>query len=159
MGKDIKQMHAVFETYTGLTIDVLNPLPEMIDILDIAKALSNICRSGGHREFLSVAQHSCLVCDLAPLALKPVALLHDSAEAYLGDLISPLKYHMPGFRATETTLLSVILEKYNVDYTLYREIKIYDQKAFEMEKGIMGWFPHKAEVEFLHRFYKYVEGR
>jgi len=159
MGKDIKTMHAVFQTYTGLTIDVLNPANEMIDILDIAKALSNICRSGGHREFLSVAQHSCLVCDLAPLALKPVALLHDSAEAYLGDLISPLKYHMPGFRATETTLLSVILEKYNVDYTLYRDVKTYDTKAYDMEKNLLGWSPQKAEMEFLHRFYKYIEGR
>ena len=46
------------KTYTGVMFDPLNPESELIDILDIAHALSMLCRANGHfRNFYSVGQH------------------------------------------------------------------------------------------------------
>lgn len=92
------------QTYTGKAFDLLDPQPEQVDILDIAHALSNICRFTGHcRAFYSVAQHSCLVARIVvdlwrrehgydcPEEVALVALLHDAPEAYIGDVSTPLK--------------------------------------------------------------------
>jgi len=63
---------------------------EELDVYDIAHALSNICRFNGHcREFYSVAQHSVLVSYHCENKLE--GLMHDAPEAYLGDVIAPLK--------------------------------------------------------------------
>lgn len=86
-----------------LTTSVAN-----IDINDIAHALSRQCRYNGHTTgHLSVARHSIWVADRVrevlyrnprPLPLDQrlqlilTALLHDAAEAYLGDLVKPLKH-------------------------------------------------------------------
>lgn len=88
------------ETASGRFVDVLSPDPEAIDLDDIAHALSLTCRYGGHvKRFYSVAEHAILVHDLLRFgqderntALLLAALLHDAAEAYLGDVVAPLKY-------------------------------------------------------------------
>lgn len=59
---------------------------------DIVRSLSRICRfGGGLNEHYSVAQHSCMVADLVPSEYEAAALLHDAAEAYIGDIVRPLK--------------------------------------------------------------------
>ncbi|WIM06938.1 MAG: hypothetical protein OHM77_06640 [Candidatus Nitricoxidivorans perseverans] len=46
-------------TSTGKWFDVLKPDPALLDIRDIAAALSKLCRFGGHcTSFYSVAEHS-----------------------------------------------------------------------------------------------------
>jgi hypothetical protein len=79
----------------------LDPRADEVHIDDIAQALSNVCRFGGRcSEYYSVAQHSVWVAryverswpvlpHVALLAMH--ALLHDTAEAYLGDVVRPLK--------------------------------------------------------------------
>jgi uncharacterized protein len=87
--------HNFIQTYTGIAFDLEHPAAEMIDIRDISHALSMLCRFTGHvQSFYSVAQHSCIVAHevaAAHPALGLAALLHDAAEAYLGDWSSPLK--------------------------------------------------------------------
>lgn len=112
----------IFQSFTGKIIDLANPSPSMIDIEDIAQALSMTCRFGGHcRDFYSVSEHCVHAVELAlggfsgtyvnpsvaQVTLEyrrpPSAeillslLLHDASEAYVGDVISPLKHLLTGF--------------------------------------------------------------
>ncbi len=92
------------ETYTGKKISICNPDPSLIVWDDIVHALSMICRFGGHaRRFISVAEHSILVSHLVPKnrKLALLGLLHDAPEAYLGDVIRPLKAHLPDYKKLE----------------------------------------------------------
>lgn len=80
------------QTNSGQKVFPLDLAPEDISIGDIGHALGNICRFGGHcRHFYSVAQHSVLVSEYLPEGLALAGLLHDAAEAYLGDIMRPLK--------------------------------------------------------------------
>lgn len=105
-------------TYTGLFMDPLAPEPEQVRIEDIAHALSMISRANGHfPEVHTVAQH-CLECVAEakarnlPRQTQLFCLLHDGAEAYLGDFIQPVKARMEGYREAEDHLLDMIYRKF-----------------------------------------------
>lgn len=84
-------------TSRGRALDLLDPDPDAVCLIEIAGCLSKICRYTGHtRRFYSVAEHSYLMsqwveaeCGDRDLALA--ALLHDAAEAYMGDLTWPMQ--------------------------------------------------------------------
>jgi hypothetical protein len=87
------------DTASGVRVNFAEPAPEEIQLRDIAVALSNVCRFGGHsRRFYSVAQHALLVQELVRELGRPdlalAALHHDSHEAYICDLPSPLKRYL-----------------------------------------------------------------
>ena len=86
-------MSANIVTYTGRVFDLLNPKPEMVCIEDIAHSLAYQCRYNGHCKFFySVAQHCVLMAENKDLPGDPLQkLLHDAAEAYIGDLVRPWK--------------------------------------------------------------------
>lgn len=80
------------QSFSGKRVYPLDPRPDEIDIGDIAHALSNLCRFCGHpRFFYSVAHHSVLASLYAPAGSELPALLHDAAEAYMGDIARPWK--------------------------------------------------------------------
>jgi 5'-deoxynucleotidase YfbR-like HD superfamily hydrolase len=86
----------VIDTASGERLDLDNPRPEDIRIEDVAGGLSKVCRFGAQAlEYYSVAQHALLVQRLVVEAGHPglalVALHHDSHEAYLCDIPTPLK--------------------------------------------------------------------
>lgn len=85
------------QTFSGEQVWPLVP-EGTIRFIDIAHALSNICRFGGHtKSFYSVAQHSVYASHMVPPDHAKWALLHDAAEAYLGDAIRPLKNSLEVF--------------------------------------------------------------
>ncbi|MDP3133715.1 MAG: phosphohydrolase, partial [Burkholderiaceae bacterium] len=85
-------------TFKGNRFYPAEPRIDGIDIEDIAHGLAYQCRFNGQTSaFYSVAQHSLMVADLVPPALRRAALLHDAAEAYLGDMVKPLKALVPDF--------------------------------------------------------------
>jgi len=87
-------MKADIVTYTGKAFNIFKPDPKLICIEDIAHALSNICRYNGHtRNFYSVAEH-CVRASYLTVGKPLINLLHDSAEAYVGDMVSPHKRNM-----------------------------------------------------------------
>lgn len=84
------------ETHRGEYVSFDAPDPSTIHVDDIARGLSMTCRFGGHvHRFYSVAEHALLVRHLVREAGHPelgyAALHHDSHEAYVGDIPSPLK--------------------------------------------------------------------
>lgn len=79
-------------TYTGRKFWVMDPRMEEVHIHDIAHGLALTCRFGGQcHEYYSVAQHSVLVSQNVEPEFALLALLHDAAEAYVGDVVNPLK--------------------------------------------------------------------
>lgn len=124
----------MFDTQSGITIDLLYPTVEMISTDDIASALCNIGRFGGHATGDSVGLHSILVAALCPSRLKLEGLMHDSPEYCLGDVIKPLKNILGKvYTDLEDRFMKVISEKYKLDQNKLKEIKQYDKIALEME--------------------------
>lgn len=105
-------------TFTGKHFDPVNPDMSQVDIIDIAHALSLICRGNGHvQTFFSVGQH-CINAAREAAArryskrLVLACLLHDAGEAYMSDVPRPLKAAMPEYVQIENRLLDLIYEKY-----------------------------------------------
>lgn len=141
---------AVIQTFSGLELDILNPHPDQISIIDIAHGLSNLCRyTGQTRFFYSVAQHSVLVATYLEKKYGPAeafaGLLHDASEAYMGDVATPLKKLLPEYISLEHRLQMMINEKFKVGYHP-TEVMEADSKIFMMEAPYL--LP-KAKWEFL----------
>ncbi|CAH0154475.1 phosphohydrolase [Pseudomonas mediterranea] len=136
-------------THSGRQFDLANPTAAMISPLDIAHALSNLCRFNGHtRTHYSVAQHSMIVSSLVPDEFKLVALLHDATEAYIGDMTRPLKTLMPGFRIAEAAIWQAVCERFNLDPILPESVVRADLIALATERRDL--MPnHPAEWECL----------
>ena len=80
------------QTASGGRFYPMAPRPSEIRIEDIATGLANACRFGSQTPvFFSVAQHSVEVSRMVSEECRPLALLHDAAEAYLGDIPRPYK--------------------------------------------------------------------
>lgn len=164
-----------FLTFTGRQFWPVDPDPKDIAIEDIAHALSQVCRFGGHcRHFYSVAQHSVLVsrhCVNAPLQ----GLMHDATEAYLGDMVKPLKLSMPDYRVAEERVWEAVCERFDLSKLILAEVKICDNRALMTERRdlctptahvwsldeqgvnpypeqIFPLHPCEAETEFLKRW-------
>lgn len=126
------------QTFTGRAFYPLNPRVEDIDPRDIAHALSLTCRYGGHVDrFYSVAEH----CELMSRAVSPEnalwALLHDATEAYVGDVIRPLKRSMPEYRATEDQLMLVMCERFGLKPGMPEEVALADSRILLDERAAL----------------------
>ena len=109
------------QTYTGKRFDLLNPDVDMICLNDIARPLSKLCRYTGHSDrFYSVAEHSIHVSNILSSDLALYGLLHDAAEAYIGDIAKPFKdilNLLTGGQVShiEHKIHRVILEHFGID--------------------------------------------
>lgn len=149
-------------TFRGHYVNVFDPDPETIDIVDIAHALSHVCRFAGHTPiFYSVAQHSIQVSNLCHHEHKLAGLLHDASEAYLCDIPRPIKRHLQGYKAIEENLMRVIAGKFGLLWPLHSEVKDYDQVVLEREhrtlilnRDYVHAMSHsEAKERFLQKFY------
>lgn len=123
-----KHVPAEIVTSTGLMIDISRPVIDDIQILDIAHALSNICRYVGHcHDFYSVAEHSVLVSHMVPRQHAMWGLMHDASEAYLGDVSTPLKRQLPAYKSLEAAWMSAVAKKFGLPYPYSDEIGIADR--------------------------------
>ena len=188
----------VIRTFTGKEVNPLDLKPEDIDIRDIAHHLACVNRfAGALRHPVSVAQHSVYVSRLVadarllsmPLlskeergALAKKALLHDAAEAYLGDVTKWLKQSdaMRGYREAEDRAEAVIAQRFDLELPLLDEeidwadrvmVRFEGRKGFGMDftidhhryppltdeevKAVGRWIPwswQEAEEAFLTRW-------
>lgn len=151
-------------TFTGKVFDLAIMDPDSICIEDIAHGLAHTARFGGQlMEFVSVAQHCFTVYNMCSQENKLAGLLHDAAEAYLGDMPSPFKKMMPEYKAIEHRLMTVIAEKFGFQYPFEKQIKVLDQQVLELEwesfvlfnpdfTSYRSWAPEYAEKQFLMAF-------
>lgn len=163
---------------SGSYLDLENPLPEQFALTDIAGALAKICRFGGQcSRFYSVAEHSwhCAMQaqeDGHSDAVIAASLMHDAAEAFVGDIVKPLKNLLPEYEAIESRMEAAIALKFGIDFEttkpLWKEVDramlIAERRAmFSADKVVWTgerevrtlsiefhqWSPERAEYEFM----------
>ncbi len=120
---------------SGNYFDFDNPEGSKITLHDIAHGLSQLCRFTGqcHR-FYSVAEHSVRCSHLVPAQHALAALMHDAAEAVMGDMSSPLKSLMPQYKALEKRIEAAILPAFGLTLPLDPCIKWADRVMLHIEQ-------------------------
>jgi 5'-deoxynucleotidase YfbR-like HD superfamily hydrolase len=119
---------------SGRRLDLLDPSPLDVEIVDIAHGLARVARwngqtSGAH--IFSVAQHTLLVEAVMRAAsprvddrIRLAALLHDAPEYVIGDMISPFKAVLGGdYKVVEKRLLAAIHIRFGLPPQLARDVE------------------------------------
>lgn len=161
-------------TYRGHRFNFLNPDPRTIELDDIAHGLSQVCRFAAQSQvFYSVAQHSVLVSRMMKdRFLQQIGLFHDAAEAYIGDMPSPLKKLFPVYKEIENNIHQIICAKFGIPVRIPAEVKEADVRILANEGmsfmssdwrdaavdpdpalgTFEAWEPRRAEREFHDRY-------
>ncbi len=166
------------ETVKGNMIDVENPNPDQIDVEDIAWGLSRLSRFAGHTITeipYNVAQHCLFVSEICNEMKEMInnprkdlvcqhALLHDAAEAYIGDIPSPIK-HIPTFhpiiKTIEENLMNAICQRFGLETLTQEEFALIkhadkiaqriEAHAFMSSRG-KDWKLPEVTLEQLQKF-------
>lgn len=149
---------------SGRRLDLLNPDPRDIEIVDIAHGLARVARWNGQTigpHAFSVAQHCVLVEQIAGHLLPGIeprwrlaVLLHDAAEYVIGDLISPFKAAIGvDYKAFENNLMSAVHYRFGLPRKLPAEvadlIKTSDRIAAFYEATRLAGFEHAEAQQFF----------
>lgn len=161
--------------HSGNYFDLLDPENSDFSIEDVAQGLSLTCRFTGQcRRFYSVAEHSVHMSYAVPAEYAYEALMHDAAEAFIGDVSKPLKDLLPEYRAIEKRIEAAVFARFNVRQPMPPCIKEYDIRMLATEQQqimrnndgwdytrgrealpikLSGWGPGYAREQFLARFH------
>jgi hypothetical protein len=165
-------------TYTGKSFNFMSPRIEDICIEDIAHALSLTNRFNGHtRVPYSVAEH-CIRASYLGIGNPLDVLLHDAAEAYMGDIPRPHKtglcwFHSNTYKYLEQRVLETIYLALGLTHNFSSDTKKADEIMLATEiRDLMHisslfeqWYDHPnvsgkiapwswevAEQKYLKRF-------
>lgn len=132
-------MRAFIQTYTEKIFYFDDPYSYEFTIEEIAFALSQQCRYNCQVPFYCVAQHSYLISYQLPDELSLAGLMHDTAEAYLPDMSSPLKSMIRGFKELEDNILRAIAQQFGLDFNLFgrKELLEVDKRILMDEKKVL----------------------
>jgi 5'-deoxynucleotidase YfbR-like HD superfamily hydrolase len=146
---------------TGNLVDPFNIRVEDISIEDIAHHLGRICRfNGAVTGFYSVADHCIKISNRASEENKLWGLLHDAAEAYLGDITRPVKQKFKSFvEPVEEEILYVIADKFGLPPMMPQEIIDLDNQILEeelelLEKGRLTGNPYFTSSKMFLMVFK-----
>lgn len=158
-------------TASGRHFWPLDPLTEDVVLEDVARGLANECRYAGQvLKFYSVAEHSVIVSRVVEAMAPPgfklrwafEALMHDAAEAYVGDVIRPLKYGW-GWRAhrrVEARIQAVVEHAFGICSTRSSRamIRDVDTRIIVDEVPIVCGGVRAAEMADAQRIYELGRG-
>lgn len=158
------------QTATGRMFWPLDPRPDEIDVRDIAHALANMCRYGGHcLRFYSVAEHSVLMARAVSKEHRMWALMHDASEAYIVDVPRPLKRFLAGYKVAETGVMQAVCLKFGLPFEMPDEVKAADEailfaecaqnmapppkpwagQVAPLDVALQFWTPDEAREQFI----------
>jgi uncharacterized protein len=121
---------------SGAVFDFLDPSASQFTIDDIAHGLANICRYAGQcSDFYSVAEHCLLVSRVVEPRIALEALLHDAAEAFLGDVTRPLKQLLPEYKCIEERVQQAIFDRFEANLAATTSIKSADIAVLAAEQA------------------------
>ena len=117
---------------------------QQVDIAEMARTLQRIPRYNGHSNFeWTVAQHSLLVQMILKDSgyqtdIQLAGLLHDASEAFINDVIRPIKCHLQQYFVYEAKVENQVLHKLGLnDLEEYPEYKEADDLALYAEQVIL----------------------
>lgn len=159
-----KQPRAWQRMLSGRRLDLLDPTPMDIEIVDIAHGLAFVARWNGQTKgdfAYSVAEHSllverlfCRILPSAPVKWKLAALLHDAPEYVIGDMISPVKSAVGlGYEELDDRLTAAIHLRFGLPTktpaSVKKQIKKADKISAWMEATqIAGFSEQEADKLF-----------
>lgn len=131
-------------TISGRHFYPLDPRAGEVELSVIGHALGRVQRFGGHTTMpYSVATHSVLVMEIVRVLhdvgvdVARQALLHDATEAYIGDMIRPLKKQLPAIEAIEARIWAAVAAKFEVPVAMDPRVIEADNIALHMEKMVL----------------------
>ncbi|MBE8232204.1 MAG: hypothetical protein HAW67_00615 [Endozoicomonadaceae bacterium] len=109
-------------TYTQKVVDPMNLKADDISLIDIGVSLSRQVRYNGHtttNDHYSVARHSLILADMVydstgSKDMEAVAFAHDFSEAYMGDIIRPIRSLCPALKKLEAELTESIFTRLKI---------------------------------------------
>ncbi len=138
-------------TRSGILFNFVNIDQDNILLDDIVWSLSMICRFAGSCSFFySVAEHSVNVGSCLPNHLRKAGLMHDAAEAYIGDIVTPIKQHCQLIQEIEDNVLKAIFNKFEITWPSESEwlsIKDADKRMLAREALVL--VPHSETWDYL----------
>jgi len=151
---------------SGRRLDLLDPSPLDVEIVDIAHGLARVPRWNGQTRgdaVFSVAQHTLVVDDIL-IGMRPGAaattrlavMLHDAPEYVIGDLISPFKALLGGeYVAVEQRLLAAIHLRFGLPHplpkTVTSAVKAADRVSAFHEATQLAGFTHAEARRYFGR--------
>lgn len=141
-----------FITVSGIEIDFNDFSEHDVSLFDVAQGLAMTCRSGGQlKEYFSVAQHAVCVAEYLQVQGYPPEVVfqglhHDDSEAYLGDVISPLKSLLPGYVKLENKFQKTICNALGVKYPFDKAVHLADRAMFAREVMDTKWPGANGEI-------------
>lgn len=165
---------ATIQCWSGHYFDFLHPHQSFVLVKDIAHSLAMQCRFNGHTDrFYSVAEHSVLCSHIVPHEDALTALMHDAAEAFVGDVPKPLKRLLPDYAEIEKSVEEAIFNKLDIPFPFPPSIKEADLRMLRLEQRdamlstaswdvlngvtipdvkLHFWTPTEAKNQFLLRY-------
>lgn len=123
-------------THQGVKFYHFRADPSMMNILDVAKGLSQNCRFNGQTPFhYSVAQHSLLVDDLFCLMFpeqrdnrrrRRTCLMHDCGETWVPDVHSAVKHKLPDYLKLLREIEDIAAEAFDLEWPEHPQVKLVD---------------------------------
>ena len=160
VGVPVKNGESFLQTYTGRVISVQNPDPKELSSSDIIHSLSLSCRFNGHCSRLYTVGDHTLNGDFiiqkmygAFTPLRKSWFIHDFTEAYVGDVIRPVKRHLPEFKDIEKVFHNALVKAFELEEFDEEGVHHIDNYTVMWEKEYLlpkdVYWPGMPDIEWL----------